>query len=181
MKNKNEKLSEKEKLSISKCAKKLSQNLLIEELISKEEALTQKEEELLVSRNDEALLKSYLSYDCISHATIEKIIKEHRTNLFEVYIVHHKLENYEEVTIIDNEYIDLFNIYIKHRNFSIFAQHRLIKPEHAKLFDAYIKKGFIVTKLIEQPSGTREQIFLTEEGIKDLLKTKQIMQLKQLA
>lgn len=41
-------------------------------------------------------------------------------------------------------------------------------------FDAYIKNGFIVTKLIEQPNGTREQIFLTEEGIKDLLKTKQI-------
>ena len=41
-------------------------------------------------------------------------------------------------------------------------------------FDTYIKNGFIVTKLIEQPSGTREQIFLTEEGIKDLLKTKQL-------
>lgn len=41
-------------------------------------------------------------------------------------------------------------------------------------FDAYIKKGYITTKLIEQPSGTREQVFLTEEGIKDLLKTKQL-------
>ena len=41
-------------------------------------------------------------------------------------------------------------------------------------FDAYIKKGYIATKLIEQPSGTREQVFLTEEGIKDLLKTKRL-------
>lgn len=41
-------------------------------------------------------------------------------------------------------------------------------------FDVYIKNGYIVTKLIEQPSGTREQIFLTEEGIKDLLKTKHL-------
>lgn len=43
-------------------------------------------------------------------------------------------------------------------------------------FVAYKEKGLIVTKLIEQPSGTREQIFLTEEGIKDLLKTKQLRQ-----
>ena len=41
-------------------------------------------------------------------------------------------------------------------------------------FDAYYKKGFITTKLVEQPSGTRKQIFLTKEGIKDLLKTKQL-------
>lgn len=43
-------------------------------------------------------------------------------------------------------------------------------------FDVYIKNGYIVTKLIEQPSGTREQIFLTEEGIKDLLRTKPLRQ-----
>ena len=41
-------------------------------------------------------------------------------------------------------------------------------------FDDYKKKGYIVIKQIEQPSGTREQVFLTEEGLKDLLKTKHL-------
>lgn len=43
-------------------------------------------------------------------------------------------------------------------------------------FDTYKEKGYIMTKLIEQPSGTREQTFLTEEGIKDLLRTRPLKQ-----
>lgn len=41
-------------------------------------------------------------------------------------------------------------------------------------YDVYIKKGYIATKLVEQPNGNKEQIFITREGIKDLLKTKHL-------
>lgn len=42
-------------------------------------------------------------------------------------------------------------------------------------YDVYIKKGFIELNQVEQPNGTtKEQIFITKEGLQDLLKTKQL-------
>lgn len=39
-------------------------------------------------------------------------------------------------------------------------------------YEDYLKKGFIVVNQVEQPSGTKEQIFITRKGLEDLLKTK---------
>lgn len=42
-------------------------------------------------------------------------------------------------------------------------------------YDEYIQKKFIELNQVEQPNGTtKEQIFITNEGLKDLLKTKQL-------
>lgn len=41
-------------------------------------------------------------------------------------------------------------------------------------YEDYLKKGFIVLNQVEQPSGTKEQIFITKKGLEDLLKTKQM-------
>ena len=39
-------------------------------------------------------------------------------------------------------------------------------------YEDYLKKGFIVLNQVEQPNGTKEQIFITRKGLEDLLKTK---------
>ena len=39
-------------------------------------------------------------------------------------------------------------------------------------YEDYLKKGFIVLNQVEQPNGTKEQIFITKKGLEDLLKTK---------
>lgn len=39
-------------------------------------------------------------------------------------------------------------------------------------YKEYLKKGFIVLNQVEQPNGTKEQIFLTDKGLEDLLHTK---------
>lgn len=42
-------------------------------------------------------------------------------------------------------------------------------------YDEYIQKKYIELNQVEQPNGTtKEQIFITNEGLKDLLKTKQL-------
>lgn len=42
-------------------------------------------------------------------------------------------------------------------------------------YDEYIQKGYIELNQVEQPNGTtKEQIFITKEGLQDLLKTKQL-------
>lgn len=42
-------------------------------------------------------------------------------------------------------------------------------------YQDYLEKGFIELNQVEQPNGTtKEQIFITKEGLQDLLKTKQL-------
>lgn len=42
-------------------------------------------------------------------------------------------------------------------------------------YDEYIQKGYIELNQVEQPNGTtKEQIFITKEGLQDLLKTKRL-------
>ena len=41
-------------------------------------------------------------------------------------------------------------------------------------YQDYLKKRFIVLNQVEQPNGKKEQIFITENGINELLKTKPI-------
>jgi len=42
-------------------------------------------------------------------------------------------------------------------------------------YDEYIQKGYIELNQVEQPNGTtKKQIFITKEGLQDLLKTKQL-------
>ena len=41
-------------------------------------------------------------------------------------------------------------------------------------YEDYLKNGFIVLNQVEQPNGTKEQIFITKKGLEDLLKTKQM-------
>lgn len=42
-------------------------------------------------------------------------------------------------------------------------------------YDEYIRNGYIELNQVEQPNGTtKEQIFITKEGLQDLLKTKQL-------
>lgn len=43
-------------------------------------------------------------------------------------------------------------------------------------YENYLKNGFMVLNQVEQPNGTKEQIFITEKGLEDLLKTKQMRQ-----
>lgn len=41
-------------------------------------------------------------------------------------------------------------------------------------YDDYLQKGFIVLNQVEQPNGKKEQIFITDTGLTDLLTTKQM-------
>lgn len=41
-------------------------------------------------------------------------------------------------------------------------------------YEEYLQKGFIVLNQVEQPNGKKEQIFITDDGLKDLLKSKQL-------